>query len=119
MRHLKTTKKFKRTEEERRRLWRDLVSGLIQNGQIVTFTTRAKWFRPKFERMVTWVKNAGEDKQLAYRRVRPFLSEKDSRKLIDEVVPALQTRNGGYTSQVKLAQDFDTQDKSVVMIVKE
>jgi large subunit ribosomal protein L17 len=116
MRHLKSTKKFKRTEEERRRLWIDLSSGLIKSGKIITFTARAKWFRPKFERMVTWVKRAGGDTQLAYRRLRPYLSEADSRKMVEEIAPKFATRVGGYTAQFKLAEDFSTQDKSVVML---
>ncbi|MEM1312477.1 MAG: L17 family ribosomal protein [Patescibacteria group bacterium] len=118
MRHLKKTKKFKRTEEERKRLWTDLSSGLIKNGKIVTFTARAKWFRPKFERMVTWVKRSGSDIQLAYRRLRPYLSEVDSRKMIEEIVPKYAERNGGYTSQIKLSQDFSVHDKSVVVLTE-
>jgi large subunit ribosomal protein L17 len=118
MRHQKNTKKFKRTEEERRRLWTDLSSGLIKSGKIETYTTRGKWFAQKFERMVTHVKKAGEDTNLAFRRVRPFLSESDSRKLIEEIVPKLQTRNGGYTRILKLDKDFSTKDKSIVLIVE-
>ena len=116
MRHKKATKKFKRTEEERRRLWTDLCSGLIQHKKIVTFTTRAKWFRPKFERLVTLCKNTGEDKVAAYRRVRPFLSEKDSRELVENIVPMFVNRPGGYTKQFKLAENFSTLDKSIVLL---
>jgi large subunit ribosomal protein L17 len=116
MRHLKNTKKFKRTEEERKRLWTDLSSGLINSGKIITFTPRAKWFRAKFDRLVTLVKSAGEDKSLAFRKVRPFLNEKDSRKLIEEIVPKLCNRQGGYTRQYKLGKDFCTLDRSVVII---
>ena len=118
MRHLKKTKKFKRTEEERKRLWIDLCSALIKSGKITTFTARAKWFRPKFERMVTWCKRAGADTQLAYRRLRPYLSETDSRKMIEEIVPKFSARNGGYTALLKVGEDFNTQDKSVVMLVE-
>lgn len=119
MRHKKNTKKFKRTEEERRRLWTDLSSALIQHGKVVTFTTRGKWFRQKFERLITLVKRSGEDKVLAYRRLRPYLSEKDSRKLVEELSPIFASRQGGYTRQYKLASDFSTLDKSIVMIVKD
>ncbi len=118
MRHKKNTKKFKRTEEERRRLWTDLSSGLIKSGKIETFTARAKWFRPKFERLVTLVKKAGEDKNLAFRRLRPYLSETDSRKLIEVIAPKFTERNGGYTRIYKLDQDFSTHDKSLVLIVE-
>jgi large subunit ribosomal protein L17 len=118
MRHQKNTKKFKRTEEERRRLWTDLSSGLIKSGKIETYTTRGKWFTRKFERMVTHVKKAGEDTSLAFRRVRPYFSEADSRKLIEEIVPKLKERNGGYTRIIKLDKDFNTHDKSIVLIVE-
>ncbi|MGL4758441.1 MAG: bL17 family ribosomal protein [Patescibacteria group bacterium] len=117
MNHKKNTQKFKRTTEERKRLWIDLASALILNGQITTFTTRAKWFSPKFQRLVTLVKRAGDDKQLAFKKVRPFLSEKVARKLIEEVTPKLQERNGGYVSIIKFAQPFNEHDKSIVTIV--
>ena len=117
MRHLKSTKKFKRTEEERARLWKDLVNALITNGTILTFTARAKWFRPKFDRLVTLVKSAKGDTKLAFHKVRPYLSEKVARKLIEEVVPTLEGRNGGYTIQVKVFQEFSPHDKSIVKLV--
>lgn len=117
MRHLKTTKKFKRTTEERKRLWTDLSSGLIQSGQIITFTTRAKWFRPKFDRLVTNCKKAGENKALAFKYLRQYFSEPVSRKMLEDIIPKLQSRNSGYTRQFKLADNFDTLDKSVVQLV--
>lgn len=119
MRHLKTKKKFKRTEEERNRLWRDLATALINNGTILTFTARAKWFRPKFDRLVTLVKSANGNKQLAFTKVRPFLSEKVARKLIEEIVPAMDKRSGGYTIQVKVFQEFSSHDKSIVKLADE
>jgi large subunit ribosomal protein L17 len=118
MRHKKNTKKFKRTEEERKRLWTDLSSALIKSGKVETFTTRGKWFARKFERLVTLVKKAEGDTNLAFRRVRPYLSEIDSRKLIEEIVPKLKERQGGYTRIFKLDQDFSTHDKSIVLITE-
>ena len=118
MRHLKSTKKFKRTEEERRRLWIDLCSGLIKSGKIETFTARAKWFAPKFERLVTHVKKAGDDKALAFRRMREYLSEVDSRKMIEEITPKLLTKNGGYVRILKVDKDFNTKDRSIVIITE-
>lgn len=118
MRHKKSTKKFKRTEEERKRLWIDLSSGLILNGQITTFTGRAKWFRPKFERLVTLVKRANGDAKLAFTKVRPFLSEIVARKLIEEIAPKFTKREGGYTRLLKLDMPFSEHDKSVVSLVE-
>lgn len=119
MRHLQKTKKFKRTEEERKRLWVDLSTALINNGTILTFTARAKWFRPKFERLVSLVKRSGDNKQLAFTKVRPFLSEKVARRLIEVIVPGLKDRQGGYTMQVKVFQEFSPHDKSIVKITSQ
>jgi large subunit ribosomal protein L17 len=117
MRHQKNTKKLRRTPEERRRLKRDLSRGLILSGKIVTFTTRAKWFRPFFDRLVSLVKRAGDDTQLAFTHVRPYFDEKVSRVLIEEIVPRLQSRNSGYTSIIKVQSDYSTQDKALVRIM--
>ncbi len=119
MRHLVKTKKFKRTEEERKRLWIDLSRALIKNKKIVTFSARAKWFAPKFERLVTLVKRADGNVKLAFSKVRPFLSEDIARILIEDVVPKLKGRDGGYTSILKMGTNFSEHDKSVVMIVDE
>jgi len=118
MRHLKKTKKFKRTEEERKRLWIDLCTALIKYKKITTFTARAKWFRQKFERLVTLTKRAGGDKALAFRKVRPYLSEDVARILIEEITPTFQNRQGGYTQVYKLDQAFSPHNKSVVLITQ-
>jgi large subunit ribosomal protein L17 len=118
MNHKKNTRKFKRTTEERKRLWIDLSSALILNGQITTFSTRAKWFSPKFQRLVTLVKRSGDDKQLAFRKVRPYLSEKVARKLIEEIAPKFADRNGGYVSILKYNEPFSEHQKSIVTIVQ-
>lgn len=118
MRHKKNTKQFKRTEEERARLWKDLSNALILNGQITTFTARAKWFRPKVERLITLVKRSNGDLKLAYSKVRPYLREEVARKLIEEVAPKYTNRNGGYTRVLKLDMPFSEHDKSIVAFVE-
>ncbi len=118
MRHKKNTKKFKRTEENRKKLWQDLVTGLIINGRITTFSSRAKWSAAKFERLVTLVKRAGDDKKLAFTKVRPYLKEDIARKLIEDIAPKMQERSGGYTQIYKLHDHFTLQDKSIVLITE-
>ncbi len=114
MRHLKKTKKFKRTTEERKRLKIDLCSALIKEKKITTFETRAKWFRSHMERLITLVKRANGDKKLAFTKVRPLLSEEVARILIEEVVPKMEGRNGGYTTIYKLQNDFGGENRCLV-----
>jgi large subunit ribosomal protein L17 len=119
MRHLKkNTKRFHRTPEERMRLMRDLSTALIKHGQITTFTGRAKAFRPFFDRLITLAKNAGSDNDLAIRKVRPFLKEEEAKKLVNEIVPRMKNRQGGYTHIYKEFTEFSPHDKSIVAIVE-
>ena len=119
MRHLKKTKKLKRTEEERSRLKRDLIAALTRSGTIKTTTTKAKWFTPFFERLVTLCKRAGDDVQLQYKRVRPYLNENDSRLFVEKVVPKLQGRNGGYTRIFNyVSGEAPDRKESIVMITE-
>lgn len=118
MRHRKKTKKLKRTNEERRKLFVDLSNALIERKQIVTFTTRGKWFRPKFERLITLCKRAGDNQVQMFRHVRPYLSEKNARMLIEDIVPLMKDRDGGYTRILGIYEDFNTHDKSVISIVE-
>jgi large subunit ribosomal protein L17 len=119
MRHKKSTKKFKRTTEERRRLKLDLCRSLIRTGQITTFEARAKWFAPFFERLVTLVKRAKGDEKLAYYKVRPYLDEATARELIEKVVPKLNDRSSGFTRILKYQDRFGLHKKAIVSIVTE
>jgi large subunit ribosomal protein L17 len=116
MRHLKKTKKLKRTTEERRKLFVDLSRGLIRSGKITTFTTRAKWFAPQFERLITNIKKSGDNQVLALRKMRKYFSEEDSKKIVTEIAPLMLTRNGGYTRIFKVSDNFSTLDKSIVTL---
>lgn len=117
MNHKKSTRKLKRTEEERCRLKRDLIAALVRSGKIQTTTVKAKWFRPFFERLVTLCKRAGDDVQLQYKRVRPYLNEADSRIFIEKVMPKFEGRVGGYTRQYHYVsgESVDRQESFVLI----
>lgn len=116
MRHLKKTKKFKRTTEERRKLFVDLSKALIRSGTITTFTARAKWFAPQFERLITNIKKSNGDVVLSIRKMRCYFSEEESKKIVTEIAPKMQDRNGGYTRIYKLVNNFSSHDKSIVTL---
>jgi ribosomal protein L17 len=119
MYHNKNKKTLKRTEEERSHLKRDLIAAIVRSGKIKTTTTKAKWFRPHFERLVTLCKRAGDDVQLQYKRLRPYLNEADSRIMVEKIVPKLKDRQGGYTRTFQYV-DGNTFDRkeSIVMITE-
>jgi large subunit ribosomal protein L17 len=114
MRHLKSTKKFKRNRAERKHLWIDLCQALIKHGKIVTFTARAKWFRGKVERMITYCKRNPENEVAALRLLRRYFPEDLSKKLYREIAPKYKDVSGGYTSIHKLSQVYNQEEKSLV-----
>jgi len=114
MRHLKSTKKFKRNRAERKHLWIDLCQALIIHGKIVTFTARAKWFRGKVERMITYCKRNPENEVAALRLLRRHFPEDISKKLYREIAPKYKDISGGYTSIHKLSQVYNQEEKSLV-----
>lgn len=114
MRHLKSTKKFKRTTEERKRLWIDLCQALIKHGKIVTFSARAKWMRPKMERMITYCKRHQQNEVMAMRLLRQYFPEDVAKKLFREIAPKYYETTGGYTSLHQLSTTYNQKDKSIV-----
>jgi large subunit ribosomal protein L17 len=119
MYHKKNKKTLKRTEEERSRLKRDLIIALTKHGKIKTTVVKAKWFRPFFERLVTLCKRAGEDVQLQFKRLRPYMSEVDSRTFIEKVMPKFKERTGGYTRQyLYVSGESPDRTEAIVMITE-
>jgi large subunit ribosomal protein L17 len=119
MRHLKNTKKLKRTEEERSRLKKDLIAALVRSQRIRTTTVKAKWFRPFFERLVTLCKRAGLDVQLQYKRLRPYLNEDDSRVFVEKLMPKFACRNGGYTRQYHYVSGESPDRMEAIVLITE
>jgi large subunit ribosomal protein L17 len=85
----------------RRALIRGQVTSLVLHEAITTTEAKAKEVAPHFERLVTYAKKntlAGE------RALRTeLLTENAVQKLIQELKPAFEGRQGGYTRIIKLA----------------
>lgn len=118
MRHKTRVQKFHRTEEERKRLKIQLSRGLILNGQIITFSARAKWFRSFFERLITLAKRADGDQKLIFTRLRKYFDEKTVKVFIEKILPKTLNRNGGYTRIYKIKTPFTNEEKAVVLITE-
>ena len=118
MRHLTRVQKFHRTDEERKRLKIQLSRGLILNGQITTFSTRAKWFRSFFDRLVTLAKRADGDQKLIFTRLRKYFDEPTVKVFIEKVLPKTLNRQGGYTRIYKIKEPFTNEEKSIVIITE-
>jgi large subunit ribosomal protein L17 len=120
MRHLKRTAKLGRTSEHRNAMLANLVCSLIKHKRVTTTLAKAKAARSFAEKMVTLGKRGSlPARRLAAARLhargpRVQLTKDQRRKwqqgedvlriLFEEIAPAFQERNGGYTRIIRLNQ---------------
>ena len=96
-----TQRKLGRRTDHRSSLLRNQVRSLFDHGRITTTLTRAKETRREAEKLITTAKKGD---LAAKRRVSAYLFDDDkaSRKLMEEIVPTFEGRQGGYTRILKL-----------------
>ena len=102
MRHKVHTFKIGRSGAHRRSMLANMVSSLIEHGEIKTTLTKAKEARRVADKMVTLGKKGDlHRRRLAVSRLR----DKDAvKKLFDEIAPQYTERDGGYTRIIKLGR---------------
>ena len=99
MRKQNKGRKLGRGKSQRKALLKSLVTGLFLHEKIQTTEAKAKELRKVAEKFITRAKN----NSLQNRRVlAQVLSPKVNKKLVDEIAPKYNGRNGGYTRIMKL-----------------
>lgn len=107
MRHRVVKKILGRDKDHRKALTMNLITQIIEEGKINTTLAKAKYIRPKVERVITkGIKaNKAKDKISKFNFVKSIRkdmrSESAIRKLVDEVAPKFLERKGGYTKIIK------------------
>ena len=99
MRHGMSGRKFNRTKEHRKAMFKNLVQALIRDEQIKTTLPKAKDLRPVVEKLITLAKRGG----LHCRRqaVSQLQDQAVVKKLMDQLGARFASRAGGYTRIVK------------------
>ena len=99
MRHKHGYRKLSRTSSHRKALLKNLAIAIILREKIETTVPKAKELKRFIEKLVTTSRNADLN---THRIVFSVLQDKEStKKLINEIAPKYEDRNGGYTSIVK------------------
>ena len=102
MRHRVAHRKLGRTSSHRLALLKNLSISLIKFEKIETTLPKAKELKAYFDKLVTKAKGGDFN---AHRAVFALLQDKEAtKKLINELVPAMSARTSGYTSIVKTGQ---------------
>lgn len=121
MRHRISGYKLNRDTEHRTAMFRNLVAGLFEHGQIITTKPKAKAVQPMAEKLITLAKRGDlharrravsilrdrimcddEDKITRDRNGDVVKGPKLIRHLFEEIGPKYADRNGGYTRIIKL-----------------
>ena len=100
MRHRAQVKRFSRSPQARKALFKGLVTSLVEHERIKTTVPKAKELRRHVERAIT----AGRKGDLAATRLlMSRYSNKDTvRKIISDLSVRFKERPGGYTRILKL-----------------
>ena len=113
MRHRVYGKHLGRDKNQRTALFKSLVGALILHGSIETTETKAKAIKGLVDRVITQAKSKNT-RDL----VSSYLTQKSvQEKLFKVVVPAVSSRNSGYTSVVKLGRRLGDNAMKVRMTI--
>lgn len=100
MRHKVYGRKLSQKTNQRKALFKNLITTLVLNGQIKTTEAKAKAIRGLVEKLIT----KGKQQTFHARRlIGAFLQNKKAvNKIVDEIAPLLKKRPGGFTRIVRL-----------------
>lgn len=99
-RHAYTGRKLQLAAGPRRALVRGQLTSLTLHEAITTTLPKAKEVAPQFERLVTYAKKGTLAGGRSLRR--ELLTENSVQKMLQELLPAFEGRQGGYTRIIKL-----------------
>ncbi len=105
-------KKFGRDTNERRALFKGLMSSLVLNERIQTTEAKAKAIKSSTEKAVTRAKKSGD---IARRLLGDMFNSAAMDKLINDIAPRFKNRNGGYTRIIRVGRRFGDNAMEVVM----
>lgn len=105
-------RQFKRDKDERKALFKSLLSELVLHGRIVTTEPKAKAIKADAEKMI---KKARKELMQAQKLLSPLLIPTAIEKIVAEIAPRFVGRNGGYTRIIKLGRRFNDDAKMVIL----
>ncbi|MBI4078954.1 MAG: 50S ribosomal protein L17 [Candidatus Levybacteria bacterium] len=105
-------RQFKRDTNERKALFKGLMSSLVLNERITTTIEKAKAIRPKLEKLVTKAKKGNG---ASYRIIVPYLTASAIKKFMGEVAPRFINRPGGYTRIIRVGNRIKDNAQMAIM----
>ncbi len=94
-------RKLKRDANERKALFKNLLTSLVLEERITTSLAKTKAIKGAADKLVTKAKKGG---QAAYRSLEAEVNHNAVVKLIDDLAPRFANRTGGYTRIIKVGK---------------
>lgn len=104
-------RQLKRDSNERKALFKGLMSSLVLHGRIQTTQEKAKSVKGQIEKLVTRARKGNG----VFNSLQKYLTTPSIKKLIEEVAPHFQNRPGGYTRIIRLGERFSDNASMVVL----
>jgi large subunit ribosomal protein L17 len=105
-------KQLKRDKNERKALFKGLLSSLVLEENIKTTEQKAKAIKADADKLVT---KAKKESLLAKRLLEKKINPKAVKKMLSEIAPRFKNRQGGYTRMVRLGRRFGD-DATMVLL---
>lgn len=105
-------RQLKRDVNERRALFKGLMSSLVLEERIQTTEEKAKAIRSQVEKLVT---KARLGDRHAESLLQPYLNAEAVKKMMTQVAPRFLKRQGGYTRIIKVGKRFNDNASLVLM----
>ncbi len=92
-------RQFKRDANERKALFKNLLTSLVLEERIKTSEAKAKAIKGAADKLITKAKKGGN---VAFRLLEPDVNYNAVVKLVEDLGPRFASRNGGYTRIIKV-----------------
>lgn len=92
-------RQFKRDANERKALFKNLLTSLVLHERIRTTEAKAKAIKGAADKLITKAKTKKGDQ--AYKQLHPDINQDAVVKVIDTLAPRFAKRQGGYTRIIK------------------
>lgn len=93
-------RRLRRDRNERKALFKSLMSSLVLVGYIKTTKEKASAIKGQVDKLITIAKK--ENKMLARRLLSTYLTPAAMDKILVTIAPRLEGRSSGYTTQVRI-----------------
>lgn len=105
-------RQFKRDRNERKALFKTLLSSLVMHERIITSEAKAKAIKSDADKLITKAKKGGLH---GYKLVEPELSTEAVKKLIQSIAPRFDKRAGGYTRIIRVGRRVKDNSQQVMI----